>query len=559
MAVRFCWLCSLDRGANVLVCTSNAANHKHTTMHTAVVTAVYDIGRGGYVDTLLSLFTRLCSTLARHSDLEVYVFTDNLPRVHVLDSPLETFTCWRKAHATSSPLTLPARRDEAKDTLQYLALMQCKTEMVAHVAGLPHVLEQCHTLTWLDAGIMKLLGADVDDVMLALLSRRVTPRAVVMPGCWGPGMPSSDRISWRFCGSMFMVAPRVAQVLFADVVLPELDALACRGVIEWEVNTWARAEQAHPTMFLWYPADHNARLMEVPEQALLPRLDSTTQVVIRKTTCDGLGNVLKGFASMLRVHDDVVVECSPGYRLGDYDTILTADQVSDLAGVAPGRRREYAYTCRLLVRASEEPIQPTLRNEFCHTDGCGNRAIDGLFSRAVTIDWMYDPSALAATLREEFVAAFRRISFRHDTVLQHVNAYTAACTDALGISVRTWQCAHESGVHRPYGFDVYAHAITEEVRTGGFKRAVLSVDTQASDVVAQYTQLLSDLGVHVLVLCSSLFQGRDNASTCTPLQLSAIKVLLLAKCRVLVGNRISTFTELVYWFSGCKTRVVPLY
>jgi len=43
------------------------------------------------------------------------------------------------------------------------------------------------------------------------------------------------------------------------------------------------------------------------------------------------------------------------------------------------------------------------------------------------------------------------------------------------------------------------------------------------------------------------------------LQFAIIKIILLSKCNYFIANRISSFSELVFWFSKCNIKVFPLF
>ena len=264
------------------------------------------------------------------------------------------------------------------------------------------------------------------------------------------------------------------------------------------------------------------------------------QWVITKTYQDGIGNVMKGFLSGFSIYPNTKIECNPDYSLGQYDTVLDSKHI-----YAAGPYQPF-YTCRLLVLRSEEDDQPTIENEFPYTNGCGNPMLNHNFSTTKLIDWNYDPAKIHPRIRHRILSAIDRIQFR-PFVLEQVQSYTSqfGSGKTLGVSVRTWTAPHEKSIDRPYSFDVYKDVICsnlEDVST-----VVLSVDNL--DVLPEYLKLLSN--VHVIVLTPT---GTEN-----PTQYAFIKMLTLAHCNVFIGNRISTFTELVFWFSHHKTKVVTVF
>lgn len=262
--------------------------------------------------------------------------------------------------------------------------------------------------------------------------------------------------------------------------------------------------------------------------------------VITKTTCDGIGNVMKGFLSALSVNPATTIECAPEYSLGRYDTVL------DPQHIYTGGPREPFYTCRLLVLASEEDDQQTIENEFPYTNGCGNPALNHHFSFRRLIDWNYDPSKVCERVRTRILKTIDQVKFLpviHDRVAEIRSQIRPG--HVLGVSVRTWTAPHEHNVQRPYSFEAYMDAIRPHLAS--VSTIVLSVDNEA--VLPQYLEALA--GVHVVVL--------RKAETDNSTQHAFVKMLTLASCDAFIGARISTFSELVFWFSRCRIQVRTLF
>jgi hypothetical protein len=262
--------------------------------------------------------------------------------------------------------------------------------------------------------------------------------------------------------------------------------------------------------------------------------------VISKTSCDGIGNVMKGFISALSVNPNTKIECNPDYRLGGYDSVLDEEHIYS------GGPCEHFYTCRLLVLREEEDEQENILNEFQYTNGCGNPNINHHYSLTKLIDWNYDASRLSVRVRERILRAIDGIRFQ-ERILRSVESYVSQFRQGktLGISVRTWKASHEQNIDRPYDFQVYANTIRQFLPS--VSTVVLSVDNES--VVPEYMDLLQNK--HVIVLYP---QDTENET-----QRAFIKMLTLARCDLFIGNRISTFTELVFWFSRCKSQVTTVF
>jgi hypothetical protein len=264
------------------------------------------------------------------------------------------------------------------------------------------------------------------------------------------------------------------------------------------------------------------------------------QIVIKKTNCDGIGNVLKGFISAYSIYDNTVIECNKDYIFGNYDKILNNKHIYNNENK---ENKEYFYTCRLMVLKEEEKYQQHIPNEFWHTDRGGNSFISNFFSDNTLIDWNYDQSKIS----------FNHIVFNEYNLLKDIlNKYK----NKLGVSIRTWKSSHESGIDRAYSVDIYKEKIKEVLNNNPIDCILLSFDN--NDYIEEYISYLSSIydKDKIYVLNNIINKDLD------PLQKVIIKIFLLSDCKHFIANRISTFSELVFWFSMYKfvdQSVYPLF
>ncbi len=220
------------------------------------ITSLYSI-RQDYLSTLYSEFQHLIAL-----EIPIVVWTDQvLPfptpnHVQVLYAPLESFTSYI---LSSASVALPMYRTPEKDTQEFLALMNTKVEMVWR--ALPYV--QTTHVAWIDAGIFKIFK-DKQRATSAFQhhTKLSWPEKVCIPGCWkSPIVDLYQRVSWRFCGGFFVV-PTSLLPLFYEKATHLLEAWIAAGHLAWEVNVWADLETKDPTLFFWWPADHNESMIE---------------------------------------------------------------------------------------------------------------------------------------------------------------------------------------------------------------------------------------------------------------------------------------------------------
>jgi hypothetical protein len=201
---------------------------------------------------------------ADHPDLVVVPW-------HLTDS-----VTWGRVAAAGewTPLQLPEARNEKKDTLFFMTLMNAKTELVARVAATterPYV-------AFLDAGIAKIFWepeASFRRLRKLRLREGGLGDLMLLPGCWEPPRlgerPPTEQlarqISWVFCGGFFVVNRGAAERVAAAARNALLGFLMA-GRMTWEVNVWVQMLAARPLSFevAWFKADHDDRMTMIPAQ-----------------------------------------------------------------------------------------------------------------------------------------------------------------------------------------------------------------------------------------------------------------------------------------------------
>lgn len=258
----------------------------------------------------------------------------------------------------------------------------------------------------------------------------------------------------------------------------------------------------------------------------------------------GIGNIMKCLISALSVNPDTVIECYPQYEYGAYDSILQDRFIFK----GKGRKElEKVYTCRLLILSNEEPYQQDIPMEEWYVDGLENPRFHHFFTFKKRIDWNYDASLVDERVKYRMFKTINSIQFT-DMVYHEVQRLADMFVDqpALGISVRTWKSSHESNIDRPYQFATYRDKILQIIQEHReVSTIVLSIDNQT--FLEPYLHLFEETEKRVIIL--------DRLKHWNPIQYAIIKVLVLSKCLYVIGNRISTFTELVFWFGKCRPQI----
>jgi hypothetical protein len=270
-------------------------------------------------------------------------------------------------------------------------------------------------------------------------------------------------------------------------------------------------------------------------------------LVSRKTFTDGIGNVLKGYISALSITDNVFIQNNPEYELGDYASVF--DEKHIFSG-NPTKPVQYYYIFRLALLKSEEHIQENINNEYSTkvlNSGIGNPLFNSYYCLDKVIDFNYDNDKVHPLVRNRILENFHKIKFK-PIILKYVNeAYELFKNkNTLGVSIRTWKASHEKNIDRKYDPEIYRNKIKEVLDLHKeIDSIVISIDNQ--EYLSDYKDFFMNMNIPYLYIKYS-----DEVNK---LQESIIKILLLGKCKYMIGNRISTFTELVYWLSDCKVKV----
>lgn len=259
----------------------------------------------------------------------------------------------------------------------------------------------------------------------------------------------------------------------------------------------------------------------------------------------GIGNILKCLISSLSVNDDTVIECYPEYIYGNYDTVL--DQRFISKNDCFNKEIEIVYTCRLLIHKSEEHIQNDLPSEELYMGGLTNPRFHSLFSFTKRIDWNYESSRIHITIQRRIFNTIAKIKFT-PTVYNEVerNMTFFKGNHVLGMSVRTWLSSHETNVNREYNFEMYKSVM--DILRGSITHIIFSIDN--IEYIRLYIEYFNKYDISYTVLLK-----HDGIND---IQFAVTKMLTLSRCQYIIGNRISTFTELIYWFGRCIPVIYPI-
>ena len=280
-------------------------------------------------------------------------------------------------------------------------------------------------------------------------------------------------------------------------------------------------------------------------------IDPNVQFVIKKPLCDGIGNVIKSFITGYSVYNNTKIDCNKNFVFGDYSSVLEDEHIFDENdNLYPNRIVEYMYTSRLLVLSSEDDEQHHIfMDENNEVNGCGNNKYNYLYSFKCLIDYNYDPNRVCNKVKNRILTTIDKIKFKPIIIEKVLETTKTINKKTLGISVRTWNCFHEHNINRPYHFETYKNQIIDVINNNSIENIVISFDNH--NVEEEYIQFLSTYNIPIQIL-----RKKEDVNE---LQNSIIKMLTLSNCGYFIGNRISTFSELVFWFSKCNIKCFNIF
>ena len=189
---------------------------------------------------------------------------------------MELADTWTYREVVKWKEVIPAHRNLAKDTFEFLTLMTAKAEFMALTATTnPFGSDK---FAWVDFNVFHVLfnGFTSQEVLKGLMGAQLkAEHSFVVPGCWNKGQGlDRNSIHWRFCGGFFLATAEGVKEFFA---LHEKHLGSAFDGLSWEVNFWAWLEQNAGWNPSWFKAGHDSTLIEIPQAFFERTLPSSVQ------------------------------------------------------------------------------------------------------------------------------------------------------------------------------------------------------------------------------------------------------------------------------------------
>lgn len=200
--------------------------------------------------------------------VEIAKNNSNVKLLEVLN--INELECSKLGNENQNLLVLPEIRSHIKDHVNYMYLMHSKVEFIKKTIDINPF--NSSIFCWFDFSLPYIFK-NIDD-SLSLIKKYsfqnfINEPFLVVPGCWNFKVNDinilNNSIAWRFCGGFFM-GDKQTLLNFYDVSISHyVEFLNLTKKIVWEVNYWAWLESNCYINPIWYNADHNDSIINIPK------------------------------------------------------------------------------------------------------------------------------------------------------------------------------------------------------------------------------------------------------------------------------------------------------
>lgn len=230
---------------------------------------------GKSLDHYFNQFTLLAKTgipLAVYISSHLKDLFSNLikpyPHVKLMDV-LDIHDTWIYKTAHVDGIKLPMKRNELKDTFDYMVMQNLKLELCQRVIQ----KNPFHTeyFAWIDFGIFHVVKdfQKTTSQLQSISKTNFIKTNVIFPGCWPKGLYIDyilNQICWRYCGGFFLGHQDALCEMWQKYQLYLQEFIKNYKMMTWEVNLWAALEYQTDWSPIHYMADHNDSMLVIPDQ-----------------------------------------------------------------------------------------------------------------------------------------------------------------------------------------------------------------------------------------------------------------------------------------------------
>jgi len=158
--------------------------------------------------------------------------------------------------------SLPLKRTETKDTANYIIVQNSKIYFVKK--AIDSNKYKSNTFAWIDFGIGHVVK---NNETLKNLKNLNLNKGLYIPGCHIQTKVNLNHVCWRFCGGFFIGDKESLETFFNIYQQKFTELVEKTNILSWEVNVWAIFEQHYNWKPIWYFADHNDSMLNLPNSS----------------------------------------------------------------------------------------------------------------------------------------------------------------------------------------------------------------------------------------------------------------------------------------------------
>lgn len=215
---------------------------------------------------------------------EDFVYLNESPNIHI--EVIDKSELWVFKQLKNYEYTLPAYRNEVKDTEDYLAVSNSKIELVNR--AIEHNTWNTEHFAYIDFNITYLFSEKkrTYDYLRYLSKRDFFSKIMIFPGCSSTInidniLQLNDEIYWRFCGGFFIGDSESLKNWGELYKSAFIEYLSRNKKLTWDVNFWAWMETIERWCPTWYSANHNDSIItDISVDFITKNLSSVSRMVI---------------------------------------------------------------------------------------------------------------------------------------------------------------------------------------------------------------------------------------------------------------------------------------
>jgi len=163
-----------------------------------------------------------------------------------------------------------------------------------------------------------------------------------------------------------------------------------------------------------------------------------------------------------------------------------------------------------------------------------------------TIDFLYEKTP--SYFIDKYIKVFSRLDINPE-IKYEVEKFSQSWEDTIGLHVRSWYCQRNSW-HNLSLFEEQINSLQKDLKI-----------FLCTDNLNVYEYFLSKYEDRIIKYPQTLYntilkaETGYNYNTLDNIN-SLIDMILLSKCKTIIGTFASSFSECAWWFSGCKSKML---